>query len=171
MAKLIIDEWVIREVINTLQMANNTLLGITGLDSPQEVAKKEEKECAINRAIRRAIDILQQGERSELPSTNYPLSAVLEEEELPSDVEEAANAYAESNGFVKFDDCEHYIGDDLELAFKAGAEYERGKIITEIKNQVERWMPDNPEGDEYLSGERVAFRSVLHLLKEKEEQK
>jgi len=68
MAKLIIDEWIIREVINTLYMANNTLLGITGLDSPQEIAKKKEKECAINRAIYRAIDILQQGEQPQLLS-------------------------------------------------------------------------------------------------------
>ena len=45
-----IDEWVIREVIDTLHQANITLLGITGLDSPREFAKKStENETAINR--------------------------------------------------------------------------------------------------------------------------
>lgn len=54
-----IDEWVIREVIDTLHQANITLLGITGLDSPQEFAKKcRENETAINRRIRNAISLL-----------------------------------------------------------------------------------------------------------------
>ena len=35
-----IDEWVVREVIDTLHQANITLFKITGLDSPQEIAKK-----------------------------------------------------------------------------------------------------------------------------------
>ena len=39
-------------------------------------------------------------------------------------------------------------------------------MIDKIRKQVEAWMPDNPEGDEHISGERVAFRSVLHLLDE-----
>lgn len=54
-----IDEWIVREVIDTLHQANITLLGITGLDSPQEFAKKcKENETAINRRIRNAISLL-----------------------------------------------------------------------------------------------------------------
>ena len=54
-----IDEWIVREVIDTLHQANITLLGITGLDSPQEFAKKcVENETAINRRIRNAISLL-----------------------------------------------------------------------------------------------------------------
>ena len=54
-----VDEWVIREVIDTLHQANITLLRITGLDSPQEVAKKRvENETAINRRIYNAIGLL-----------------------------------------------------------------------------------------------------------------
>ena len=55
-----IDEWIIREAIDTLHQANITLLKITGLDSPQEIAKKcEENETAINRRIRKAISLLE----------------------------------------------------------------------------------------------------------------
>ena len=54
-----IDEWVVREVIDTLRQANITLLGITGLDSEQEFAKKcVENETAINRRVRNAISLL-----------------------------------------------------------------------------------------------------------------
>lgn len=54
-----IDELIVREVIGTLHQANITLLGITGLDSPQESAKKcKENETAINRRIRNAISLL-----------------------------------------------------------------------------------------------------------------
>ena len=54
-----IDEWVIREVIDTLHQANITLLGITGLDSEKEFAKKcVENETAINRRIWNAISLL-----------------------------------------------------------------------------------------------------------------
>ena len=43
-----IDEWVIREVIDTLHQANITLLKITALDTPREIAKKRvENETAI----------------------------------------------------------------------------------------------------------------------------
>ncbi len=60
---MIIDEWVIREVIDTLYMAKSTLLGITGLDTPQEVARKcKENETAIIRRIDKSIDIIQQYE-------------------------------------------------------------------------------------------------------------
>ena len=42
-----VDEWVVREVIDTLHQANITLLGVTGLDSPQEFAKKCKTESRI----------------------------------------------------------------------------------------------------------------------------
>ena len=55
-----VDEWIVREVIDTLRQANITLLGITGLDSPQEFAKKcRENETAINRRIKNAIGLLE----------------------------------------------------------------------------------------------------------------
>ena len=61
-----IDEWVVREVIDTLHQANITLLGITGLDSPQELAKKcVENETAINRRIRNAIGLLKASVKEE----------------------------------------------------------------------------------------------------------
>ena len=54
-----IDEWVVKEVIDTLHQANITLFKITGLDSPQEIAQKiEENETAINRRIMHAISLL-----------------------------------------------------------------------------------------------------------------
>lgn len=62
--KLVLDEWIVREVIDTLYMANVTLLDITGLDSPQEVAKKSvTNETAITRRIDKAIDLIQQSEQ------------------------------------------------------------------------------------------------------------
>ena len=64
--KLVLDEWIIREVIDTLYMALTTLLGITGLDSPQEVAKKSSNETAITRRISKAIDIIQQSKQPEM---------------------------------------------------------------------------------------------------------
>ena len=61
-----VDEWVIREVIDTLHQANITLLKITGLDSPQEIAKKRvENETAINRRIRSAIGLLKSSAKEE----------------------------------------------------------------------------------------------------------
>ena len=61
-----IDEWIVREVIDTLHQANITLLGVTGLDSPREVAKKcEENETAINRRIRKAISLLESSVKRE----------------------------------------------------------------------------------------------------------
>lgn len=65
--KQILDEWIVREVIDTLYMARTTFLGITGLDSPQEVAKKSANETAITRRISKAIDIIQQSEQSHIP--------------------------------------------------------------------------------------------------------
>ena len=63
--RLVLDEWIVREVLDTLHMARTTLLGITGLDSPQEVKKKSANETAITRRIDKAIDIIQQ-ERPEV---------------------------------------------------------------------------------------------------------
>ena len=61
-----IDEWVIREVIDTLHQANITLLKITALDSPREIAKKiEENETAINRRIMHAISLLKTSVKDE----------------------------------------------------------------------------------------------------------
>lgn len=61
-----IDEWVVREVIDTLHQANITLLGITGLDSPREFAKKStENETAINRRIWNAIGLLKTSVKEE----------------------------------------------------------------------------------------------------------
>lgn len=56
------------------------------------------------------------------------------------------------------------------FACAKGYEQAEKDTIAKIRKQVKRWMPDNPEGDEYTSGERVAFRSVLNLLKEMEEE-
>ena len=61
-----IDEWVAREVIDTLHQANITLLKITALDSPREIAKKRvENETAINRRIKSAIDLLESSVKEE----------------------------------------------------------------------------------------------------------
>ena len=61
-----IDEWVIREVIDTLHQANGTLLGITGLESPQQFTKKcLENETAINRRIRNSISLLKSSVKEE----------------------------------------------------------------------------------------------------------
>ena len=61
-----IDEWVIREVIDTLHQANITLLGITGLDSEREFAKKcVENETEINRRIWNAIGLLKSSVKEE----------------------------------------------------------------------------------------------------------
>ena len=54
-----IDEWVVREVIDTLHQANITLLGCTGLDSSLEFARKsKENESATTRRINNAILLL-----------------------------------------------------------------------------------------------------------------
>ena len=61
-----IDEWIIREAIYTLHQANITLLRITGLDSPQEIAKKRvENETAITRRIKNTIDLLESAVKEE----------------------------------------------------------------------------------------------------------
>lgn len=61
-----VDEWVAREIIDTLRQADITLLGITGLDSPQEFAKKcRENETAINRRIKKAIGLFESSLKEE----------------------------------------------------------------------------------------------------------
>lgn len=55
-------------------------------------------------------------------------------------------------------------------AYQRGYEQAEKNIIKHIREQVNRWMPNNPEGDEHINGERVAFRSVLNLLKEMEDE-
>ena len=55
-----IDEWIIKEVIDTLHQANITLLRITALDTPREIAKKcVENETAITRRIDSTIKLLE----------------------------------------------------------------------------------------------------------------
>ena len=55
-----VEDWKIREVIDTLRQANITLLGVTGLDSQQEFEKKcKENSTAITRRIQRAIILLE----------------------------------------------------------------------------------------------------------------
>lgn len=69
-----IDEWVVREVIDTLHQANITLFKITGLDSPQEIAQKiEENETAINRRIMHAISLLKTSVKNENNESDYTL--------------------------------------------------------------------------------------------------
>lgn len=61
-----VDEWVAREVIDTLYQANITLLGITGLDSLREVDRKcKENETAINRRIKKAIGLFESSLKEE----------------------------------------------------------------------------------------------------------
>ena len=61
-----VDEWVVREVIDTLRQANITLLGITGLDSLREIDRKcKENETAINRRIKKAIGLFESSLKEE----------------------------------------------------------------------------------------------------------
>lgn len=61
-----IDEWVIKEVIDTLHQANITLLRITALDTPREIAKKRvENETAITRRIESTIKLLESSIKDE----------------------------------------------------------------------------------------------------------
>lgn len=84
--------------------------------------------------------------------------------------ETALRLYPESSGPMErsiFEDRRVTLA--CRRACEEGYEQAEKDTIAKIREQVEKWMPDNPEGDEYTSGERVAFRSVLHLLKEMEE--
>lgn len=113
--KLILDDWIIREVIDTLYMARTTFLGITGLDSPQEIEKKSANETAITRRISKAIDIIQQSEQSP----------------VPKNLEEAAEKHASSvEGDYAFSEGpDHYCSGDLEDAFIAGANWRAEQLL------------------------------------------
>ena len=54
--------------------------------------------------------------------------------------------------------------------FIFGYEQAEKDLINCIRKQVETWMPER-DGDEHTEGERLAFRSVLHLLEELEDKK
>ena len=113
--KLILDDWIVREVIDTLYMARTTFLGITGLDSPQDVAKKSANETAITRRISKAIDIIQQ---SEQPS-------------LPNGLEEAAETFCDTlEGKEAWSyGPDHYDCDDVNNAFIAGAKWMKEQML------------------------------------------
>jgi len=55
------------------------------------------------------------------------------------------------------------------LPYIEGYEQAEKDIISHIREQIERWMPKD-NGEEHIKGERTAFNSVLHLLKEIEEE-
>lgn len=57
-----------------------------------------------------------------------------------------------------------------EREHRSGVREGKAQAISHIRNQVKLWMPDNPEGDEYEAGKRLAFASVLQYLKELEAQ-
>lgn len=91
--KLVLDEWIVREVIDTLYMAHTTLLGITGLDSPKEVAEKSANETAITRRISKAIDIIRQSEQSEPFSCDYENGSEPKPEGIEAVVHHCAGAH------------------------------------------------------------------------------
>lgn len=54
--------------------------------------------------------------------------------------------------------------------FIFGYEQAEKDLIDRIRKQVETWMPEK-DGEEYTDGKRLAFRSVLELLKGLEDEK
>lgn len=56
------------------------------------------------------------------------------------------------------------------IYFQKGYEQAEKDLIASIRKQVQTWMPER-DGDEHTEGERLAFRSVLHLLEELEDEK
>lgn len=136
--KLTLDEWIVREVIDTLYMARTTLLGITGLDSPQDVEKKSANETAITRRISKAIDIIQQSEQPHISDS----------------LEEAAEEYAYTN----WEDNDYHEGASEGLpfdaightgkCFKAGAEWQRQQGIV--------WSEKDEEKKAYDKGFKAA---------------
>lgn len=135
--KLILDEWIVREVIDTLYMASMTFLGITGLDSPQEVAKKSANETSITRRISKAIDIIQQSEQQPMP------------ESLEEAAEEYATTHLRNNEFPTADS-----------AFIAGAKWDRKQMLRGAKDGYVSAIIIHNDGDEehyavtYPNGER-----------------
>lgn len=61
------------------------------------------------------------------------------------------------------------FGRGFKTGFIKGHEQAEQYIISHIREQIERWMPKD-NGEEHIKGERIAFNSVLHLLKEMEEE-
>ena len=58
---MIIEDWVFNEIVDTLNMAQVTLLKITGLDSSDEIRRKSiENESAITRRIEKTIKLMEE---------------------------------------------------------------------------------------------------------------
>ena len=53
--------------------------------------------------------------------------------------------------------------------FQQGYEKAEKDIISHIREQIEKWIPKD-NGEEHIKGERTAFNSVIHLLKEMEKE-
>lgn len=121
--KLILDEWIVREVIDTLYMARTTFLGITGLDSPQDVEKKSANETAITRRISKAIDIIQQSEQQPMPES----------------LEEAAEEYIKKGRYLP----EAFV---VRPAFIAGAEWQKEQPdFPTTDEQVKEFLATHPK--------------------------
>lgn len=58
----------------------------------------------------------------------------------------------------------------IRIAYRDGYEQAEKDLINRIRKQVETWMPEK-DGEEYTDGKRLAFRSVLQLLKGLEDEK
>lgn len=129
--KLILDEWIVREVIDTLYMARTTFLGITGLDSPQDVEKKSANETAITRRISKAIDIIQQSEQQPMPES----------------LEKAAEEYAQLDEEGMWKDGGKYKG------FIAGAKWQAEQNNRDVvfwkgmQHAIEGMKKDAVEGE------------------------
>ena len=74
--------------------------------------------------------------------------------------------------YPSFSEDGMYRKDNTELINACIKGYEQAEkdLINCIRKQVETWMPER-DGDEHTEGERLAFRSVLHLLEELEDEK
>lgn len=85
--------------------------------------------------------------------------------------EAAMKAYPIQGDWVgnKYRDWDEDINRVHRNVFLQGYEQAEKDIISHIREQIERWtQKDN--GEEHIKGERTAFNSVLHLLKEMEEE-
>ena len=58
----------------------------------------------------------------------------------------------------------------IRIAYRDGYEQAEKDLINRIRKQVITWMPEK-DGEEYTDGKRLAFRSVLQLLKGLEDEK
>lgn len=125
--KLTLDEWIVREVIDTLYIARTALLGITGLDSPQDVEKKSANETSITRRISKAIDIIQQSEQPHISESLW----------------DAADEYEKEHTYQRYDGGGLTPEYDATLAeaFIAGAERQYQKDRYEFaKLKAKEWM-------------------------------